>query len=79
MTGYLVPELWCNGCHERVLADTETTLTQLRANVGDSGWCTHRAATVDAAAALLLSGDDRASGYADFCSPRCCPVCEEDR
>lgn len=79
MTGFMVPEVWCNDCGEREPADGETTLTALRANLADSGWCTHQYATVNTAEPGLLSDQDRREGLIDFCPDCDCPVCGEDR
>ena len=79
MTGYMVPELWCNVCDERVQAEGETSLTALRANVGDSGWCSHFAEVIDRADPGLLSDLDRREWLVDICPDCECPVCGEER
>jgi hypothetical protein len=43
MAGYWVPEVWCDICLERVPAESESTLRQLRSNLRENdGWTRQR-------------------------------------
>ncbi len=41
MTGYLVAELWCNGCSRKRFDDGDADLDGLRNAAADDGWTEH--------------------------------------
>jgi hypothetical protein len=38
MSGYLVPEVWCDGCDDRVVSDTDCSLREHRSYLRGQGW-----------------------------------------
>ena len=48
MSGYMIPEVWCNGgngCAERELSETDCTLREYREYLRDCGWVRRRPVT----------------------------------
>lgn len=38
MSGYVVPEVWCDGCPSKATGDQDQTVAQLRAELAEDGW-----------------------------------------
>ena len=38
MSGYMIAEVWCEDCSDRIAADDEGTLRDHRANLREAGW-----------------------------------------
>jgi hypothetical protein len=47
VSGYLVPELACDGCGTRGQADCETTIAELRETLRRAGWSRPHSSTGD--------------------------------
>lgn len=73
MTGYMIPEVWCEVCLDRVQPEDDCTLAELRRSLREDGWCTHQYATV-----AEFVDRELINGLCDFCID-CCPICEVDR
>lgn len=76
MAGYMVAELWCDNCHERVQTEGQATLREHRALLHEQGWCAHRVASIPEVWSANKFGLDKTQKLVDFCCRGCCPICE---
>lgn len=78
MAGYMIAEIWCDSCGTRIQIEDLGTLTELRTNLHEDGWCWHRTDTYYGLVSIEFRRRFLCSHQklVDFC-PGCCPIHEE--